>query len=77
MNVNTIEWHKENLKNQLNYLSRQISERNRLEVAIKRLEFESDMLRRQILQAEKEGRNSFDPDRHRVARKKCNPGGES
>ena len=68
MKLYTIEWHKNCLRNMIvnyqkkqDYLDQEIAHNNRL---LEKIEF----LKYQILEAEKEGKEKFDPDRFGIKR---------
>lgn len=70
--INSLQWHKENLKNVKIYTEGLYKELLSLQVKIDMAEERSELYERQISAAEKEGKTSFDAERYLKLRKKGN-----
>lgn len=64
-----IEWHRRNLANRKNYLSRKIDQQSQLDREIIRLQNDIDFSSRQIDAALDRGMDGFDPERFLIRNK--------
>ena len=63
MRVMPIEWHKKCLQNATTYLEREIAELERMKRNVDRLREQTEFAKQQILEAERQGKDRFDPDK--------------